>query len=91
MFEVVQKLWWAFLVAFPCGMFIGALAMIWRARGLPVTESMALFGTIVDVSKDQEARLTQIEDRQDATDEHLRALGRDVAPVGRVVSLRGRR
>lgn len=91
MFELTQTLWAVFLVAFPVGLFIGAGIMVWRAGGLPVNESMALFRAMVDVSQEQGARIKQIEERQDATDNHLRALGRDVEPVGRVVSLRGRR
>lgn len=91
MFEATQVLWGIFLVAFPMGLFAYACFMIWRARGLPLPEGMAVLRSVLDVAKEHGARIESLEERQDETDGHLRALGRDVSTVGRVVPLRKER
>lgn len=90
MLELTQTLWAVALVAFPVGLFLGAGLMVWRAGGLPAPENMAVLESVTEVVSEHSARLQTLEKRQDASDDHLRALGRDVAPMGRVVSIRGR-
>lgn len=88
MFELVQTLWAVFQVALPVALFIGAGIMVWNARGLPVNESMEYLRTLDEVVRHDRDRTDKLEQRADATDDHLRALGCDVQPVGKVVVLR---
>lgn len=89
MFELTQTLWAVALVAFPVGLFIGVGLMVWRAGGLPTTEGMEYLRTLDEVVRHDRDRTEKLERRADATDAHLRALGCDIQPVGKVVVLRG--
>lgn len=88
MYELLQVIWAAAFVAFPVGLFFLVGLMVWKARGLPVNESMEYLRTLDEVVRHDRDRTDKLEQRADATDDHLRALGCDVQPVGRVVVLR---
>ena len=91
MFEVVQAAWAFFMVCAPIGLASFVAWMVWRARGLPLPEGMAVLRSVLDVAKEHGARIESLDERQDEPDDHLRALGRDVSTVGRVVPLRKER
>lgn len=68
MFELTQTLWAVGLVAFPLGLLIGVVVMVWRAGGLPVPETMALFNDMVGEHERTRGRLDAVEQRLEALD-----------------------
>ena len=68
MFELTQTLWAVGLVAFPVGLFLGVIIMVWRAGGLPVPETMQLLDTMVEKHEHTNERVSALEQRVKALD-----------------------
>ena len=68
MFELTQTLWAVGLVAFPVGLFLGVIIMVWRAGGLPVPETMQLLDTMVEKHEHTNERVSALEQRVQALD-----------------------
>ena len=68
MFELTQTLWAVGLVAFPVGLFLGVIIMVWRAGGLPVPETMQLLDTMVEKHEHTNERVSALEQRVGALD-----------------------